>query len=120
MSLSATIISASRLRKRAGNKRARPMDLTDSAPLAQAALSPRPDNTWLEPMPDGRVLPTVDDPAEAGIPTMGSGAGAMLATAMRVVNAVPYVVDADPGLLRSLELPITVPAHAFRPAQGSA
>ena len=56
------------------------------------------------------VTPTLDDPAEAGIPDMGSGAGAMLATAMRVVNAVPYVVDAEPGLLRSLEMPLTVPA----------
>src|SRR5919205_713216 len=44
----------------AGNKRARPMDLTDSTPLAQAALAPRPDHTWLEPMPDARVLPTVE------------------------------------------------------------
>ncbi|KUN85851.1 RNA polymerase subunit sigma-70 [Streptomyces bungoensis] len=51
----------------AGNKRARPVDLTDSTPLAQAALMPRPDNTWLEPMPDARVLPTVDDPAEAAV-----------------------------------------------------
>ncbi|WP_155054040.1 sigma-70 family RNA polymerase sigma factor [Streptomyces blattellae] len=51
----------------AGNKRARPMDLTDSTPLAQAALSPRPDNTWLEPMPDARVLPTTADPAEAAV-----------------------------------------------------
>ncbi|MGW4439102.1 sigma-70 family RNA polymerase sigma factor [Streptomyces sp. NPDC004596] len=51
----------------AGNKRARPMDLTDSTPLARAALSPRPDNTWLEPMPDARVLPTVEDPAEAAV-----------------------------------------------------
>ncbi|MEU6176780.1 sigma-70 family RNA polymerase sigma factor [Streptomyces coeruleorubidus] len=51
----------------AGNKRARPMDLTESTPLAQAALTPRPDNTWLEPMPDARVLPTTDDPAEAAI-----------------------------------------------------
>lgn len=59
------------------------------------------------------VTPTLDDPAEAGIPDMGSGAGAMLATAMRVVNAVPYVVDAAPGLLRSLELPLTIPRHAF-------
>ena len=60
------------------------------------------------------ITPTLDDPAEAGIPDMGSGAGAMLATAMRVVNAVPYVVDAEPGLLRSLEMPITVPANVFR------
>ncbi|MGW0813615.1 sigma-70 family RNA polymerase sigma factor [Streptomyces viridiviolaceus] len=51
----------------AGNKRARPMDLTDSTPLAQAALSPRPDNTWLEPMPDNRILPTTADPAEAAV-----------------------------------------------------
>ncbi|MFF3632931.1 sigma-70 family RNA polymerase sigma factor [Streptomyces sp. NPDC002250] len=51
----------------AGNKRARPMDLTDSTPLARAALSPRPDSTWLEPMPDARVLPAVEDPAEAAV-----------------------------------------------------
>ncbi|MGF0170626.1 sigma-70 family RNA polymerase sigma factor [Streptomyces sp. Marseille-Q5077] len=51
----------------AGNKRARPMDLTESTPLAQAALSPRPDNTWLEPMPDNRVLPSIEDPAEAAV-----------------------------------------------------
>ncbi|WP_406122851.1 sigma-70 family RNA polymerase sigma factor [Streptomyces sp. NBC_00989] len=51
----------------AGNKRARPVDLSDCTPLAQAALSPRADNTWLEPMPDARVLPTVADPAEAAV-----------------------------------------------------
>lgn len=51
----------------AGNRRARPMDLTESTPLAQAALSPRPDHTWLEPMPDTRVLPTAEDPAEAAV-----------------------------------------------------
>jgi RNA polymerase sigma-70 factor (ECF subfamily) len=51
----------------AGNKRARPVDLSDSTPLAQAALSPRPDNTWLEPMPDARMLPSVVDPAEAAV-----------------------------------------------------
>ncbi|WP_031035102.1 sigma-70 family RNA polymerase sigma factor [Streptomyces sp. NRRL F-5650] len=51
----------------AGNKRARPMDLTESTPLAQAALSPRPDHTWLEPMPDARVLPQTSDPAEAAV-----------------------------------------------------
>jgi RNA polymerase sigma-70 factor (ECF subfamily) len=51
----------------AGNKRARPMDLSESTPLAQVALSPRPDNTWLEPMPDARVLPAVTDPADAAV-----------------------------------------------------
>ncbi|MFD7434993.1 sigma-70 family RNA polymerase sigma factor [Streptomyces sp. NPDC059861] len=51
----------------AGNKRARPMDLSEATPLAQAALSPRPDHTWLEPMPDARVLPSTADPAEAAV-----------------------------------------------------
>ena len=47
---------------------------------------------------------------------MTSGAGAMVATAMRVVNAVPHVVAAEPGLLSSIELPLTLPQGAFRPA----
>ena len=37
----------------------------------------------------------------------------MLATAMRIVNAVPHVVDAAPGLVSSLDLPLTTPRHAF-------
>ncbi|MEU9536014.1 MULTISPECIES: sigma-70 family RNA polymerase sigma factor [Streptomyces] len=51
----------------AGKKRARPVDLTGPTPLAQAALNPLPENAWLEPMPDGRILPTTDDPAEAAV-----------------------------------------------------
>ncbi|GGT57430.1 sigma-70 family RNA polymerase sigma factor [Streptomyces purpureus] len=51
----------------AGNKRARPVDLSGPSPLAQAALNPMPENTWLEPVPDGRVLPTVADPAETAV-----------------------------------------------------
>jgi 2,4-diaminopentanoate dehydrogenase len=42
----------------------------------------------------------------------GAGNSAMTATAMRVVNAVPYVVEAAPGLLSSLDLPLTVPRHS--------
>jgi hypothetical protein len=42
-----------------------------------------------------------------------SGAGAMVATAMRVVNAVPYVVAAEAGLLSSVDLPLTIPKNAF-------
>jgi hypothetical protein len=56
---------------------------------------------------------TVHDAARLGIAGMTSGAGAMVATAMRVVNAVPYVVEARPGLLSSLDLPITAPRGAF-------
>ena len=37
----------------------------------------------------------------------------MLATAMRVVNAVPAVVAAPPGLVSSLDLPLTLPRDAF-------
>ncbi len=42
-----------------------------------------------------------------------AGKAAMTATAMRVVNAVPYVIEAAPGLLSSLDLPVTVPWHVF-------
>jgi len=53
------------------------------------------------------------DGAAVGVPGMVAGAGAMVATAMRAVNAVPYVVAAAPGYVSSLDLPLTVPRHAF-------
>jgi 2,4-diaminopentanoate dehydrogenase len=53
------------------------------------------------------------DPAASGS-NMTSGAGAMVATAMRVVNAIPFVVDAKPGLLSALDLPLTLPRNALR------
>ena len=37
----------------------------------------------------------------------------MAATAMRVVNAIPYVVAAPAGLLSSLDMPNTLPRHVF-------
>jgi hypothetical protein len=43
----------------------------------------------------------------------GAGRAAMTSTAMRVVNAIPYVIDAPPGLLSSLDIPMTLPRHAF-------
>jgi hypothetical protein len=43
----------------------------------------------------------------------GAGHAAMSATAMRVVNAIPYVVNAPAGLLSSLDMPNTLPRHAF-------
>lgn len=43
----------------------------------------------------------------------GAGRAAMTATAMRVVNAIPFVVDAPAGLLSSLDLPNTLPRRAF-------
>lgn len=44
----------------------------------------------------------------------GAGDAAMTATAMRVVHAIPYVVAARPGLLSSLDLPMTLPRYAFQ------
>jgi hypothetical protein len=32
---------------------------------------------------------------------------------MRVVNAIPYVVEAPPGLLSSLDIPMALPLYAF-------
>jgi 2,4-diaminopentanoate dehydrogenase len=43
----------------------------------------------------------------------GAGRAAMAATAMRVVNAIPYVVDAPAGLLSSLDMPNTLPRYVF-------
>lgn len=51
--------------------------------------------------------------------TMGAAEGhaaghaAMAATAMRVVNAIPYVIEAPAGLLSSLDVPTTLPRHVF-------
>ncbi|OBB97450.1 hypothetical protein A5782_02760 [Mycobacterium sp. 852002-40037_SCH5390672] len=66
-----------------------------------------------DPDIDCTLAATLKDPGKAGIGGMTSGAGAMVATAMRVVNAVPYVVAAQPGLLSSVDLPLTIPQKAF-------
>ncbi len=66
-----------------------------------------------DPDIDCTMAATLRDPRKAGVAGMTSGAGAMVATAMRVVNAVPYVVAAEPGLLSSVDLPLTIPRHAL-------
>jgi 2,4-diaminopentanoate dehydrogenase len=66
-----------------------------------------------DPDIDCTLAATLRDPRRAGIDGMTSGAGAMVATAMRVVNAVPYVVAAEPGLVSSVDLPLTIPRNAF-------
>jgi hypothetical protein len=38
----------------------------------------------------------------------------MIATAMRVVNAIPYVCEAKPGIVSSADLPLTLPRDAFK------
>ncbi|MFE0424005.1 sigma-70 family RNA polymerase sigma factor [Streptomyces sp. NPDC058953] len=51
----------------AGNRRARPMDLSGPTPVAQAQLATRSEATWLEPVPDVRVLPQAGDPADTAV-----------------------------------------------------
>jgi RNA polymerase sigma-70 factor (ECF subfamily) len=47
-------------------RRARPMDLGPARAPEAANLSTRPEATWIEPVPDGRVLPE-GDPAEVTV-----------------------------------------------------
>jgi RNA polymerase sigma-70 factor (ECF subfamily) len=52
---------------RGRQRRARPMDLGPSS-AADADLGPaHPENVWVTPIPDGRVLPTEADPAELAV-----------------------------------------------------
>jgi hypothetical protein len=73
---------------------------------------------WPTASRDGLYRITIDgDPdvvceMAAGDPEHSSP-GAMVATAMRAVNAVPFLVDAPSGLRTALDLPITVPRYAF-------
>ena len=51
----------------APQRRARPMDLAPAS-TADAALGPAlPENTWVEPISDGRAVPTGGDPAEVAV-----------------------------------------------------
>jgi RNA polymerase sigma-70 factor, ECF subfamily len=45
-------------------RRARPMDLEAVSTVASAQLTTLPEATWIEPMPDGRVVSEDGDPAE--------------------------------------------------------
>lgn len=65
-----------------------------------------------DPDIESRMSLKLKDPPSAGI-NMDAGAGPMLATAMRIVNAVPYVCKAPAGLHSSLTLPLTTPLEAF-------
>ncbi|MGC0418836.1 sigma-70 family RNA polymerase sigma factor [Embleya sp. AB8] len=48
-------------------RRARPMDLSSPVPASSALTPARPEATWIEPIPDGRVVPSVADPAELAV-----------------------------------------------------
>jgi RNA polymerase sigma-70 factor (ECF subfamily) len=52
----------------ARQRRARPMDLGPAGVADERLLGdPLPEVTWIEPMPDDRVLPTSGDPAEVAV-----------------------------------------------------
>jgi RNA polymerase sigma-70 factor (ECF subfamily) len=48
-------------------RRAMPMDLGPSSTAASPLGPALPEVTWIEPIPDGRVLPESDDPAELAV-----------------------------------------------------
>ena len=50
---------------------------------------------------------------ELRLGTDDSSHDGMVATAMRVVNAIPFVCDAAPGIVTSMDLPLTLPRNAF-------
>lgn len=49
---------------RAPQRRARPMDMTDAPTVATAQLRPQPENTFVQPIADERVIDFDADPAE--------------------------------------------------------
>jgi hypothetical protein len=73
---------------------------------------------WPRPDVDGtyRVRfegdPELSCDLRVGAPGDASAAG-MVATTMRVVNAIPFVVDADPGIVTATDLPLTLPLDPF-------
>jgi hypothetical protein len=73
---------------------------------------------WPSAARDGTYRIAFDgEPSLACELTLGSprdfSAQGMIATALRVVNAIPYVCEAKPGLVSSAELPPTLPRGAF-------
>jgi len=73
---------------------------------------------WPSAVRDGTYRVVVDgDPAMQCDLTIGATPEAasvdgMVATTMRIVNAIPAVCDAPPGLVSSLDLPLTLPLGA--------
>lgn len=50
---------------RGPQRRARPMEFGPSSPIETAAVGPvHPENTWIQPIPDAKVVPTDGDPAD--------------------------------------------------------
>jgi hypothetical protein len=84
--------------------------------LTRAAPEIAPD--WPTAPRDGTYRIEVEgDPSFSCELTLGTNENfseqGMIATTMRVVNAIPYVCDAPPGLLSSADLPPLLPRHAL-------
>ena len=53
---------------RGPQRRARPMELGPSSPIETAALGPaHGENTWIQPIPDAKVVPSDGDPADIAL-----------------------------------------------------
>ncbi|OMC29599.1 hypothetical protein A5740_17785 [Mycobacterium sp. GA-1841] len=60
--------------------------------------------------------PSFDGEFEVGHrPGQSANEHGLLATGMRAVNAIPWVCDAEPGIVDALHLPLTSPLGALRP-----
>jgi 2,4-diaminopentanoate dehydrogenase len=75
---------------------------------------------WTVPDVDGTYRITVAGDPDLACdlrvgPPGGASAAGMVATAMRVVNAIPHVVAAPPGIVSATDLPLTLPLAAFDP-----
>lgn len=52
---------------RTGRRRALPMDLSEAGRADDDLGPPLPETAWIEPIPDGRIMPDTSDPAEAAV-----------------------------------------------------
>ncbi|MGH3441047.1 MAG: sigma-70 family RNA polymerase sigma factor [Nitriliruptorales bacterium] len=52
---------------RSRGRRARPVDLGPARPSSTPLPTPLPETVWLEPVPDGRILPSEGDPADLAV-----------------------------------------------------
>ncbi|MDT5184422.1 MAG: hypothetical protein QOI29_2580 [Mycobacterium sp.] len=85
----------------------------DLAPDWPTGRSGQTDGTW-RVIIDGE--PTFDAEFEVGFrPDEDSSDQGLLATGMRAVNAIPWVCDAEPGIVDALHLPLTSPLGALHP-----
>jgi 2,4-diaminopentanoate dehydrogenase len=88
-------------------------------------MSPDISPEWPQASRDGTYRVTIEgEPSMQCELTFGSPESAsddgMVATTMRIVNAIPAVCDAPAGLLDSLQLPLTLPVAPFRASRNSA